>query len=212
MIFRLSQKLNGKIKAGTLDALAMDDNPFADWSSHIFIAGRTQYIIICNTKSLYSTVMFAKGIATESQFIVRALGSLREFMEDDGQEFAYQWWVAQAHAPVRFARALNRSVTGSLNDLIYHATMYLVEDEMAPNRVGFKLNNIPFSPLAYANPREAFKALAAMPVPVRRESHDPSDRIEIRGRHNRPDGARVDAEERMIDLLGCIEAPANLRR
>jgi hypothetical protein len=41
MIFRLSQKLNTKIKAGTLGAQALDENPFADWSAHLFSADRT---------------------------------------------------------------------------------------------------------------------------------------------------------------------------
>lgn len=48
MIFRLSQKLNTRIKAGTLGALPLDDNPFADWSAHLFVAGRTQYTTAVN--------------------------------------------------------------------------------------------------------------------------------------------------------------------
>jgi hypothetical protein len=31
MIFRLSQKLNTKIKAGPSKSLPLDENPFADW-------------------------------------------------------------------------------------------------------------------------------------------------------------------------------------
>lgn len=53
MIFRRSQTLNGKIKAGTLPALPLHENPFADWSAALYVAGRTQYILLCNTKSLY---------------------------------------------------------------------------------------------------------------------------------------------------------------
>ena len=57
MIFRLSQKLNSKIKAGTLPALPLHKYPFADWSADLFVSERTQYILLCNTKSLYSTVL-----------------------------------------------------------------------------------------------------------------------------------------------------------
>ena len=46
MILRLSQKLNAKIKAGTLIAIPLDDNPYADWSCHLFTADRTRYIIM----------------------------------------------------------------------------------------------------------------------------------------------------------------------
>jgi hypothetical protein len=57
MIFRVSQKLNTKIKAGKLDEMPLDENPYADWSAHLFMAGRVQYIILTNTASLYSCVM-----------------------------------------------------------------------------------------------------------------------------------------------------------
>jgi hypothetical protein len=80
MIFRLSQKLSAKINAGALTARPLHENPFADWSAHLFVAGRTQYILVTNTKSLYSTVVYARGITTNGRFIDRALGGIREFM------------------------------------------------------------------------------------------------------------------------------------
>jgi hypothetical protein len=165
MIFRLSQKLNAKIKAGTLGSVPPDENPFADWSAALFVAGRTQYILLSNTKSLYSTVLYGRGITDASHFIERALSSLREFMEDDGQEFVYRRFIAPASATVRFAKALNRSVTGSMNDLLRHATAWLAEGDLSPQDVGVRLNEILLSALApsesgtYGKPREAFKAL-----------------------------------------------------
>src|ERR1700734_1699777 len=103
MIFRLSQKLNAKIKAGKLFALPLDENPFADWSAHLFVADRTQYILVSNTKSLYSMVLFGKGITDDSTFIERALSNLREFLADDGQQFVYRRFIAPASGTVRFA-------------------------------------------------------------------------------------------------------------
>lgn len=166
MIFRLSQKLNTKIKAGALGVLPLDENPFADWSAHLFTTDRTQYIILCNTKSLYSTIMPGKGITKDSQFIDRALSSIREFMQDDGQQFAYRRWVEPASTSVRFAKALNRSVTGSMNELVAFATLLLTEGDLPPHDVSFKLNDLLLSSLAgpgdgYGRPREAFKALLA---------------------------------------------------
>ena len=62
MIFRLSQRLNAKVKAGVLRALPLHENPLADWSAHLFVAGRAQYLLLSNTASLYSTVMYGKGV------------------------------------------------------------------------------------------------------------------------------------------------------
>jgi hypothetical protein len=166
MILRLSQKLNTKIKAGTLRAMPLDENPYADWTCHLFTADRTQYIIVSNTQSLYSCVLYAKGITNESVFIERVMSSIREFMEDDGQSLIYQKFVAPASNTVRFATALNRSVTGSMNDLIGHATDWLEEGDVAPHDLGFKLNDILLSALAtnksdkYGKPKDAFKLLA----------------------------------------------------
>jgi len=165
MIFRLSQKLNTKIKAGPSESLPLHENPFADWSAHLFIADRTQYILLSNTKSLYSVVMYGKGITNDSYFILRALSNIREFMEADGQGFVYHRFIVPATGSVRFAKALNRSVTGSMNDLVYHATVCLAEGDIAPFDVGFRLNEIPMSAFGtsksetYGTPQEAFKAL-----------------------------------------------------
>jgi hypothetical protein len=165
MIFRLSQKLNTKIKAGPMGAQPLDANPFADWSAHVFVADRTQYVLLSNTKSLYSTVMYGKGISNDSHFIDRALSSIREFMEADGQSFTYRRLIAPASTSVRFAKALNRSVTGSMNELILHATVWLTEGDLSPHDVGFRLNDILLSSLTerkpdtYRRPREALKSL-----------------------------------------------------
>src|SRR5437762_11984048 len=106
MIIRLSQKLCTKIKAGSLTTIPLDENPFADWSAHLFVADRTQYILVSNTKSLYSTVINGKGITDESRFIDRALSYLAEFLADDVQQFVYRRFVAPASVTVRFAKAL----------------------------------------------------------------------------------------------------------
>jgi hypothetical protein len=165
MIFRLSQNLATKIKAGVLRALPRHENPLADWSAHLFVAGRTQYLLLSNTRSLYCTVLYGKGVTTDSHFIERALGGIQEFMEADGLAFAYRRLIAPATASVRFAKALDRSVTGSINDLIRHATYWLAGGDQSPFDVGFRLNDIPMSALAnggsaYGKPREAFRALA----------------------------------------------------
>lgn len=166
MIIRLSQKLNTKIKAGNLSDLPLDENPYADWSCHLFTAGRTQYILLSNTASLYSCIMYGKGITDDSLFIERALSTIRDFMEDDGQAFVYQKFIAPASATVSFAKAINRKVTGSINELVMAATSSLESGEVAPHEVGFGLNNLLLSAIVtkqdqrYGRPSEAFKRLS----------------------------------------------------
>ncbi len=165
MIIRLSQKLNKKIKAGKLDEVPLDENEYADWSAHLFTADRSQYIILSNTKSLYSCVMFGKGITNDSNFILNALSTIREFMGADGQQFVHEKFVAPVSGTIQFAKALNRTVTGSVNELVMAAQLCLEDGEMAPHEVGFQINEIWLSVLAsekskdYSKPNDAFKML-----------------------------------------------------
>jgi hypothetical protein len=164
MIFRLSQKLNAKIKAGALATLPLDENPFADWSAGLFRVENSQYLFVTNTKSLYSTVLPGKGVTNEKTFVERALSSIREFLDADGQEGVYERLVAPVSGSVRFAKALNRSVTGSMNDMIKHAAYYLAAGDVSLVEIGFSLKGIPMSALkqdgsTHGFPRDAFKAM-----------------------------------------------------
>ncbi len=160
MIFRLTQKLSKKIETSPTEALPLNPILFADWSAHLFTADRIQFIMLTNTASLYSTLMYGRGIANDSMFLDRALEAIREFMVGDGQEFTYRRFIAPASETIYFSKALNRSVTGSINDLVYHAQMWLSEAGLSPFDTSFKLNEMPMSALNYGYPREAFKSLA----------------------------------------------------
>lgn len=164
MIFRLTQRLSNKIKAGRLAESPLDENPCADWSARLFTADRAQYILLSNTASLYAVVMFGRGVSNDGLFIDRALDAIREFMTDDGLGLIYMNFIAPAGASVRFGKALNRSVTGSMNELEMVAKLYLETSEWSPFDVGRKLNETLLSAIAreangYATPREAFKSL-----------------------------------------------------
>jgi hypothetical protein len=166
VIIRLSQKLNAKVKAGALAALPLEGNPFADWSAHLFVFERTQHVLLSNTRSLYSTVTYGRGVTDDRRLIERALSSIREFMEDDGQGFAYHRFVAPSGDTIRFAKSLNRSVMGSMNELTKLAKFVLADGERSPFDLGSELNGTLLSSLGsggsgtYGTPREAFRAMA----------------------------------------------------
>jgi hypothetical protein len=166
MILRLSQKLSTKIKVGKLNSLPLDTNPYVDWSCHLFTANRAQYIMLSNTASMYSCVMFGKGITNDSIFIQRACDTIREFLTDNGQQFVYERFIAPSTATVQFAKALNRGVTGSMNELIGTAEYLLADHGHSPHSVGFELNDILLSYIGtketgdYDRPKNAFRNLA----------------------------------------------------
>ncbi len=94
------------------------------------------------------------------------MDNIREFMEDDGKAFVYQRFIAPTSGSVRFAKARDRSVTGSINELVKSAKFWLEQDELSPYDIGFRLDDMRLSALASnkkgscGKPEKAFKALA----------------------------------------------------
>lgn len=160
MIFRPSQRLCNKIKAGPLSPAPLHENPYADWSARLLTVDRCQYLLASHTTSFYSFVLFGRGIPDSSRFIQQALASMREFMEDDGLSLIYANFITPATGSVRFCKPLNRSSIGSMNELEAQAKAYLEDEAYSPFEVGEKLNQMPLSALDYAMPREAFKRMS----------------------------------------------------
>ena len=167
MILRLSQKIGSRLKAGSLKPLPLDKAPVADWTSQLFFFDRLPYILVSNTAALYSTVLYARGITNDSIFITRLTSALRDFMEADGLAFAYDRFIMPRTGLIRFASTFNRSVTGSMNELISYAKVLLADEETSPFDLGFRLNDLLLSAIAsdqsrgYGKPRDAFQALIA---------------------------------------------------
>src|SRR5262245_13442406 len=82
------------------------------------------------------TVLSGKGVTNEKTFIERALSSIREFMDVEGQVAVYGRFVAPVSGSVRFAKALNRSVIGSMNDMTKHAVYWLAVGDVSPGEIG----------------------------------------------------------------------------
>lgn len=108
--------------------------------------------------------MHGKGITDDGLFIKLALHTIGEFMEADGLSSIFHKSIAPSSAPVCFAKALSRSVTGSMNDHIQGAK-FMLEDGLDPHDLGFRLNKTPLSALTradgsrYANPNEVLQLL-----------------------------------------------------
>lgn len=166
MLIRLSQKLATKIKTPVKAMLPLLEDPLADWSASVFVANRVQYVIFTNTASLYSTVLRGAGITNDRQFLDRSLGSLREFMAADGLEFLYLRLIAPSTTSYAFSKALKPSMTGSMNDLVYRAKLYLAEAGLSPLDTAFRLNSIPYASLRSYQPREVFTALLSGDAPM----------------------------------------------
>ena len=170
MIFRLSQPLNARVKAGALAALPLHENPLLDWSAHLFPVGRSTFILVSNTASLLSAVVAGTGVTGVTSFRDRAFDGIRGCMTALGHEPLTRTLLAD-EGPVRFAKALNRSVSGSMNELVKCAEFCMSEGELTLPEVGDRLNDTLLSALAsggshgYGKPNEAFRVMVGGAVP-----------------------------------------------
>ena len=105
--------------------------------------------------------MPGRGIANDDVFLDRAFEAIRDFMVSDGFEDTFRRWIAPAAREVQFSKALNRSVTGSMNDLIYFSKLRIIEDGQPLHDASMEANDTPMSAIELKFPRKAFAALIA---------------------------------------------------
>jgi hypothetical protein len=185
MIFRLSHNLSAKIKVSASGALPLHENPLADWSAQWFLAARRPYILLCNTKALIATVFSAKGITNERHFVEQSLSNIKELIQAEGKDEVYARSIVPETGSIRFAKVLNRSITGSMNDMVKHVTYWLAQGDISLQEIGVRLSETPMSALKspgspYGFPRNVFKAVVANEDEERGVRHGPGGRL--RGR------------------------------
>jgi len=129
MILRLSQKLAGKVKLATLESLPLHEDALLDWSMQMFDFDRKQYVIISNTRTLYSAVFLRGRISTPHAMLITGLQAIGEQLDDDLLLDAYQDRCTTRSMPVRHAKSAGKSILGSMNELITQATHTLADGE-----------------------------------------------------------------------------------
>jgi len=159
MIIRLTERLGKKIGILPTESLPMADNPFLDWSAHLFTAGRIQYIILTNTPSLYSIMMYGRGVKSGPTLLQIVKREMPEYMRLDEHEFTYKLFIDPEVSDINWSKALNRSLTGSMNDFVQSAKILLVEEKLPLSEVSVLLNDTPMSYLKYDCPSNVFRGL-----------------------------------------------------
>lgn len=144
----------------SLQALPTDQamNPLLDWNAHLFTVQRTQYIIMTNTASLYSMIMYGRGITSDKQFAREALSCMKEFMTIAGHKAITEKFIDPEDKSI-FSKIIDRRVMGSMNDLVFQAKIHLSEGRKSLFDVSLLLNESPMSYLGYSRPKEEFSIL-----------------------------------------------------
>ena len=159
MIIRLSQKLATKIRSGSLSEVPLHERQIADWSATLFNVGRTHYALLSNTASLFTCLMIAKGLTNSELFEQRAAEVIGDAVRRFGQN--HKQSITEFQSPFSYAKSLNRSVIGSMNDLVFGGRL-IIEGGIDLQETADRLNTTPLKALTnrdgrrYANPSEVF--------------------------------------------------------
>lgn len=160
MILRLTGKLAKKVREIPRDVLPAAPNPYVDWTARLFTASRAQYIMLSNTRSLYTVLIHGAGVTSLSALSRRAFSQLADHMSQDGIQLIYDRVIAPDTRVLSISKTLSQSVTGSMNDLQHHTKDMLSGGMLSPWDAACRLNQTPMGALQYAFPVEAFRAMA----------------------------------------------------
>jgi hypothetical protein len=159
MIIRFSKMLSEKIHTPNLPTAPMAENPYLDWHATLFRAQRNQYIMVSNSKSLFSIFMHGAGITDFNKFYKRMGDSIKDTMHDIGADLIYQRIIAPNAGSIRLAKAQDRRIIGSMNEQVFFAKTILYEEEISPFDLSLRVNEFILSAIKYATPKEAFWAM-----------------------------------------------------
>jgi len=157
----MTGKLAKQIGLTSLSTFPAAENPFADWTCRVFtVEERELLMLITNTASLYSLLAPANGLECVEQFEFGLIRYLERQLLTDGFESIFRKHIVPELGTMTFSKTLNRSVTGSMTDMIKLAGYMLVEDGDTLEKVTGKLNDTPFGAIDYKHPREQFEKSA----------------------------------------------------
>lgn len=157
MIIRPTSKLAKQLGLKPTEVLPLAGNGYLDWSCRVFDVWAGQSLmLITNTASLYSTVVTVDGLKTQEQFINGLPVCLKQRLIADGFEYIFLDHIFPVSGTVELSKALNRSVTGSMSDMVSMATITLQEGKSSLEEVIALLNRTPFKALEYDHPKDKF--------------------------------------------------------
>jgi len=159
MIIRFTDKLAKKLKLGKISRIEKYPVPFLEWYAHLFSIQRSQYILVAEATSLYTVIMYGRGVVDDNIFLQHFFSFLRENLEEIEGRLIYERIIAPNSARITFSKTMNKSVLGSINDMVNMSKVVVERDDMSPYDLSVFLNNTPFKFINYQSPLAAFKSM-----------------------------------------------------
>jgi len=132
----------------------------ADWCAHTFRHRTRNWLIFCNTASLYPVLAHARKVTDGETLVRRAGGMALEVLQKNG--FPDQARILDAQlTDFQFGPVPDRSVLGSINELVWLAGLRLDAPDLVPWTLSQHLGRTPMSALGMNSPAKALASLKA---------------------------------------------------
>jgi len=160
MVIHFTKKLAKKLHT---PELTQGDVPVGDhlrWYANLFTAKRVQYILTTNAASLLSVVMYGRGLTDDGDYTTRFVSDLRDILDELDMRLVFERVIAPHIGRIILAKTTDRSVLGSMNDMVQHCKYRLDMEDVSPWRLSQEINSTPYSALECRYPKKAFAAMS----------------------------------------------------
>ena len=156
MVIHLTQKLAKKLHVTNLAASEGVTVPYAHWCANLFVANRAQYILTTNAASLFSVVIYGRGITNDREYVNQFVSALQEQVDAHGLQFVFKRVIVPTMSEIALAKASDRSVLGSMNDMVVNCKCRVDMGDSDPFQLGLYVNATPMGSIKYHYPRDEF--------------------------------------------------------
>lgn len=159
MLLRLTDKLSKKLKTGPLTKVDKDPGPYLEWYGLLFSVDRSQYILTTEAKSLFSVVMYGRGVTDEDIYLQHLFHHLREYMHCTGNRLIYDRVIAPRTGLITMSKTSSKAVLGSMNMMARLCASRLEGEEWSPWDLSECINKTPFKAIRKQYPKIAFQGM-----------------------------------------------------
>lgn len=160
MVLHFTEKLRKKLHVPELTQVDVSTPNHLRWYANLFTAQRVQYILTTNAASLFSVVIHGRGLTDSSDYIRQFLVELGGHLDDLELRVVHERVIRPNSGEVNLAKTADRSVLGSMNDMVKLCKFKLEDGESSPWQLSKDLNETPFGAIGYNSPRDVFARMS----------------------------------------------------
>ncbi|MBC8549865.1 MAG: hypothetical protein H8D23_09450 [Candidatus Brocadiales bacterium] len=143
----MTANLAKRITVKPVSNVKRSQEPHLDWHANMFKLGRSQMIIVTNSVCLVSFVFGGAGMNDPSTFSKQVINHLVDYIRNWNLEEYADMFNKINPEEIVIAKTDDRSVLGSMNDLVWLAKNHQVPGRVYLGDLSYQLNHAPMSML-----------------------------------------------------------------